>query len=705
MSERKNAMGFLNKKRIISILCSMFLLPFLLVLSACGDRHMSEETGGNGVSAQSDSESVQKKDALFENIKDDGEKIMKIKEILKDIDNASASEVTGIMSLYASLRPEKKAELSFDEYTKLADAEYKVVNSEKLDDIDSHKQDVLAAVAMAYYNQSYESRGEEKKAPQILYDQYNTRRNFNPLPEDATELRNLYLDCSSFVNSVYYYTFGVNLLPAGKSVSTSTINTDMASQPVGRDLELMYYFTGHELESLKASDAKAQLKFNEIKEILEPGDIINYRRESTGHVIMYLGEGKFIHSTGTANPKTSTGLVDPGTSIEMSSADEAKFGTVNIDSWDRFFTRSVTPKSQNDGRTGTSNNYLFHSNITAVAVFRPLNRTNGRMKGKALTTASVARYLYQGLDIEKSSVVRHGDDIKTLYYGNSVFRGDEICVTLKIANRSHTEIKPVSITELIPESLEFVTADPDAVYYPSENALSLHIAGLESGESYSFTYTLKVKIESNGGTVIDDFNTYVNGIRSNRIIFQVFAVEPEVQKLDYALKRVSGTSFSDGYEAVKAFYANLPEQSALEALKKFSCPSDVISKLFPANVSNFKTEGGEIAVRVLYGGYKVGSAEISVANRALKYDTYNLKAKRVLEKYLADGDIIITYSEFYKRYDCRLYYAGALYGTDKAGVFGQIEPLAVCSGGRIQDYLDTLTAYNAFVILRPFMAD
>ena len=51
------------------------------------------------------------------------------------------------------------------------------------------------------------------KVPYVDYDQYNARRNNNPDPEDATAQQRIYLDCSSYVNAVYFSTFGANVMP------------------------------------------------------------------------------------------------------------------------------------------------------------------------------------------------------------------------------------------------------------------------------------------------------------------------------------------------------------------------------------------------------------------------------------------------------------------------------------------------------------
>ena len=78
-------------------------------------------------------------------------------------------------------------------------------------------QEIIKEVAYTYLRQG----------TQIQYDQTAKppRRNIISSPEDATSQRTVYLDCSSFVNNVYYETFGIHLIRSGASTwSIKTAN-------------------------------------------------------------------------------------------------------------------------------------------------------------------------------------------------------------------------------------------------------------------------------------------------------------------------------------------------------------------------------------------------------------------------------------------------------------------------------------------------
>ncbi len=619
-----------------------------------------------------------------------------VKDMIEKLDINSEAAVAEVFSRFEALSFDERCQLTYEEYKKLSDAEYNLVNGALTADAENHIPEILAAVARAYFNQSYESRTDSSVKPQTQYDQYNYRRNFNATPEDATSQRALYLDCSSFVNSVYYFTFARNLLEVGKSVSTKNINADMKTREAGPDKELLYYITGDELAAYKANAADAAAFWNEVKSVLQPGDVINYYRADTGHVIMYLGDGKIIHSTGSANAKTSAGGVDPKTSIEKAAVDEAVYGTINIDDWDRFFTKTVTPATQQDGRKSTSNSYLFADNVTAIAIFRPADPETGRMRNSSLTPYAIARYLYDGLNIEKAAT-RQGAD---LYYGNSVYSGDEITFKVTVVNTSSKAMMSINAEEEIPKNLSFVSASDPGVYFADENKICFHVGNLGAGEKAEFTYVLKVNEGLAGGTDIEDSKTYVNSIRTNKLIYELAAVRIDSEKIEAAINQTLGTKFDNDIKAAAAVYAKLGIPGA-ELLNSFATPKAVINKYIVSNTVMLAAKDSSVLCHVIYGGLSVANEEITSANKSLKYEKVNTRLRRVLISNLEDGDIICAHSGYNDSYTAYIYYNHALYGLDASGAFADLDPSKLSIGTTVQDYLDTLTAYKEFLVLRP----
>ena len=678
------------KKRYVSLL-SVALAAVMLLLSSC--------TGGLPDDTSQTETTVFPDDTGIDEITDYEE----LRSMIENLDITSADAVSAAFAMYDGLSFEEKCKFTYAEFKKLTDAEYAIVNGDLIAGVNEHKPDVIAAAARAYFNQSYETWENESVKPQTQYDQYNSRRNFNAAPEDATAQRTMYLDCSSFVNSVYFYVFGRNLLEPGKTVNTKNINADMSTRPVGPDKELLYYITGDVLEGLKSDPASAEALIAEIKSVLQPGDVINYYRADTGHIVMYLGDGKIIHSTGTANAKTSAGGVDPKTSLEKATKDEARFGTINIDDWDKFFTTKVTAASQNDGRVGTTNNYIFAQNISAVAIFRPADDKVGRMRTNDLTSHSIARYLYDGLNIEKAATVLRDGKTTDLYYGRSVYAGDEITFTVTLVNTSKNEMKSVTAEEEIPTGFDFVSASDTGAYFADDGKICFHVSTLGAGEKFEVTYVLKVKDGLSGGSVIEDSLTLVNGIRTNKLIYQVAHVKVDAKKFGNTLDTLLGTKYDNVIKAAGAIYGALDDGHEYTTLKSLASPKDVIDKYLKTNEIQLSDKTIGMVGRVLYGGYSVGSGEVTAGNKTLQFNKCNLRVRHILPENLEDGDIICTYTTFGGFYNAYIYYNRELYGLDASGALVKIDPAtaAISSGTTLTDYLDTLTAYNRFLILRP----
>lgn len=139
---------------------------------------------------------------------------------------------------------------------------------------------------------SFVSRGK-----MIQYDQYSLdrilkitprRSEFLP-PEAATEQKTVYLDCSSYVNALYYQTFGVSL--------ESNLTWHMIDYVKPR----IYYYELTHTET--AEDIEEMEK--EIRAILKPGDVItNELINGNGHTVMYIGDNKFTDCSPNGRPNS-----------------------------------------------------------------------------------------------------------------------------------------------------------------------------------------------------------------------------------------------------------------------------------------------------------------------------------------------------------------------------------------------------------------
>ncbi len=607
-----------------------------------------------------------------------------------DPDSPDATLVAKARTIYNKL-PSLNARSQVTTYPVLIQAEYDIANASKYQEALKHIPEVIRSVAYAFYNQS--STGNV----QGYYDQYNTRRNFNPLPEDATAEKALYLDCSSFVNSVYYYCFGENLLSAGTPINTSRIDSSLAEiTQKGADYELLFYVKNPK----NVTDSKTQQSMiAEIKATLQPGDIYNYYHGTGGHIMLYIGDGKFIHSTGSANLSTSAGSVDPATSVEKGTTDENKLGTVMIDSWDIIFTTTATPKSTDPAKSGTGNRYLFASDMTGFGFFRPTNATNGRFKDKEITYKALTRYVYDGLTFEKSC--NRG-------FATSVLAGDQLTYTLKVQNLGKNAQGIINIVEKLPANTTFVSATEGGVYNSATNSIYWQYTSLDASSSKTLSYTLKVNDNAKVGTLINDNNTTVNGLLTNSTQHSVASRKITESQLATAVNAVSSKTYSDAIPAIKDVYAQLG-MNILAETDDYTDVESVLQYVFngtafkPATTSKIYN----YLVKGLYGGFSVATAEY---NSVLKgdeadYKKYNYRARLVKTSYLEIGDIIVTRSGWntdinngtdYKAF--LVASSSTVYGLTADGHFAKVSlPL----NKTFATYLQTLTAYKAFAVLRP----
>ena len=147
------------------------------------------------------------------------------------------------------------------------------------------QEDVAVEVAYAFFRQAIQQN----------YSQTNSRRNINPSPEDATSQHMIFLDCSSYVNAVYYEAFGENILPyetLEKAPQTGNYMNYALNNPTNSDV-----IGAWENKDYKTEEARANL-LNSIKAQLQPGDVIDYRLADSGHALIYVGNGKILHSIG-----------------------------------------------------------------------------------------------------------------------------------------------------------------------------------------------------------------------------------------------------------------------------------------------------------------------------------------------------------------------------------------------------------------------
>lgn len=147
------------------------------------------------------------------------------------------------------------------------------------------KADIILEVAKAYYNRGAFIQYDQRSLDRVV--QLTPRPGKLFPPEAATREKTVFLDCSSFVNTVYYQAFGYLL--------SADLTWHMIDYVKPR---IFYYELTHNETRKDISEIEKK-----IRELIEPGDVITYDRGvGSGHTLMYTGDDKFIHCTSNGRP-------------------------------------------------------------------------------------------------------------------------------------------------------------------------------------------------------------------------------------------------------------------------------------------------------------------------------------------------------------------------------------------------------------------
>ena len=511
-------------------------------------------------------------------------------------------------------------------------------------------QDAVKEVGYAFYRQEL----------QINYNQTIQRRMVNPSPEEATAQHMMYLDCSSYVNAVYYEAFGENILPYDALEVTPNTKNYMAyarENPTNVDVVGVWL-----REDYTTPQAQAEA-MAEAKALLQVGDVVNYRKGSTGHVMLYVGDDNFLHSTGD----------DYNVGFKPEDSHEGgveRRGSVGLDTSSLFFEES-------------GSRYMLKKGYEGFCILRPIARN------LEVTKETEERMLVRGLDTEKTS----NKGVNT-----SLAVGEEITYTLTIKNHRDVGYKNVEIKDVLDANLEFVSGDK-GVSNDGQNVV--FNKKIKAGETINLSWTAKVKSTAPIGAVIVSDKTTVGGVSQATIKNSVSKFTLEQLNLvaskakEYASQN---KTFSNPIEMAKQLYKDALNVDVFNYEKVSLALDDVIV----ADGHELKeSDTASMVAPDMYGGRRD-------SNLTALYIKDKDIVRLITTTNLSVGDVIVAEYDTENSEDQVVYvYVG---GNEVVSCFSKTGSQAALVTMTDSIYesshvLVTLYAYNRYAVLRPSMAD
>ena len=545
----------------------------------------------------------------------DGYKEKLSEEVLIDFDSAS---------LRAAFRPISDMILDDSGYTEISDASPAVI--------------ALLATAESYILRGYRCQYDDSRFTRVGGGEFRWQIGLKEA-EDYTSERWGYVNCAAFTYELYRTALGLDL---GSRYTTYELMRHYAENDFKYG-EPVYPFC-YKLTHVETEKEKESLKC-ELKRRLRIGDLIVYRRSNgNGHVIMYIGGGVVVHSTGLSyNYSESRETYEP--TVRYMDLSDSLFNPASI-------------------------RYLFSENIVSVGIVRPLDEFFGEIPQNTRYSVKNMR----GVLAEKLSSVGAGQTVNT---------GDLITYTFKIYNTENNSVT-LGISDEICEFEEYISGAGEF----SQSKFTSQIT-VPRGEVVAISYT--VKVIGKPGSVISGKGALIGGVKHNCPDIRVektLTKEEKVRIVEAASRAVRDLQGISELEAVNAIYG----------AAKLGIPFDCTDKesfereLLVGEEFYILREDGKYRSMIapeLYGGRNLQTQNLYCATS--KICSGRVRLPRVSD--LVAGDVIFArYMNEYRVY----LYTGADRLLNLSSPSKDLDSLCV------RERLERLiSCYHYFAVLRP----
>ena len=233
-------------------------------------------------------------------------------------------------------------------------------------------------------------------------------------PEEYNSNEWGYINCAMFTYDAYKFSLNYSL-------PNAMYTTARLSQYSPQNGTKVYGFN-RSANQVHSEEEKAKVK-KEFTDTLQPGDIMVILRGTSGHAMLYIGDGNFIHSTGGSYSYSGSGSETYEPTI--------RYHRVN----DYFFNESST------------GGYIF-GNVTELLIVRPLATTAAQNLTIPENTVNRINNL-SGVVVQKYS---------THNTAKTADRGDIITYTFSVRNTNKDSVT-LDIFDKIPTNTFYVSSD------------------------------------------------------------------------------------------------------------------------------------------------------------------------------------------------------------------------------------------------------
>ena len=440
--------------------------------------------------------------------------------------------------------------------------------------IDS-KLDAIKSVADAYYYRGGALQYDDISMTQNGVGEANhkivrkRRAHIEQSPEEATIQDIKYTVCSEFIHAVFYEAFtkdgvgytikNTNGNDLGFLESSYLVKVADKTNATYYNERIAIYYANFKTNTYSVNDENIEINSSNYKQVfqnvLQPGDIIVYKYNTWGHVLLYLGDDKIINASSTSRNKVNyVGYNGTGGNYDYKNKKDNldPWGTVGYVSLEEDVLNYKDQYSKYVFEDGTHTSSPTDPSITELSILRPFNELNN----SNINAKTCHR-------IEHSKLVRTKTSSVNKY--QSIQIGDTITYTITLENKSEEDnYNNITVTDVVPNNTKFIAFGGDVTGQKNNNNLSW-ILNIPANSSKTISYTIKALKE---GVIIND-STIADNIQLNKIETYVSqSLNNNINSINNLVNN-AGNSYTNIDNLISSIYPNYDIPSTNDIFKTF----------------------------------------------------------------------------------------------------------------------------------------